>query len=100
VRRLCRELLGLTTDFGDRIGALDREVRERARADEMARHPMAMPRRGLPVQVFPTLKPMWTRSGGSPRTPAAWRKPQTEAGPVKVLGATLICGSRQAELAQ
>ena len=42
VRRLCGELLGLITVFNERIGALDREVRERARADETARRLMTI----------------------------------------------------------
>lgn len=42
VRRLCGELLDLITGLNERIGALDREVRERARADELARRLMTI----------------------------------------------------------
>ena len=42
VRRLCGVLLDLITVFNERLGALDREVRERARADELARRLMTI----------------------------------------------------------
>lgn len=43
VRRLCGELLALIAGLTERLGVLDREVRERARTDELARRLQKIP---------------------------------------------------------
>jgi transposase len=57
VRRPCGELLSLITDFSSRIGVLDREVREQARSDAMARRLMTIPLRGLLALALAVLGP-------------------------------------------
>ena len=71
VRRLCGELLDLITGLNERIGALDREVRERARADELARRLMTIPSAACWPRPFqgsdrwpPGLR--WRRAGHRP----------------------------------
>lgn len=97
VRRLCGELLELITGLNDRIGALDREVRERARADELARRLMTIrgvgPVTALALSVL--APPPETFECG--RDLAAWiglTPRQNSSGGVSRLGKTSRMGQR------
>jgi transposase len=97
VRRLCGELLELITMLGERIGTLDREVRERARADEVARRLQTLPGIGpvtaLALSVLAPPPETFARG----RDLAAWiglTPRQQSSGGVVRLGKTSKMGQR------
>jgi transposase len=97
VRRLCGELLDLITVLNERIGALDRKVRERARADEMARRLMTIrgvgPVTALALSVLAPPPETFARG----RDLAAWiglTPRQQSSGGVSRLGKTSKMGQR------
>ena len=110
VRVLCRDLLGVISMLSDRLVELDREIRERARQDELAKRLMTIPGIGPviataiqtlapPIETFDRgrdfaawmgLAPRQHSTGGKPRLGKTSKMGQRDLRRLLIIGASAV----------